>query len=126
MIEDDNHSPDEDASYMEFRVDFDVNENEDGSFDGAMGAINMHIHHVPHGAVIDTLLTLAQEMVSNGMKTGGIDGIDASVVPEQVLHQITAVIARRYLIQRLQKDESQVKSLGVVRIPDDASELFKD
>lgn len=119
--EDEPHDKEEEASYAEFRIEFEVHEKEDGSADGALASVQSHIHRVPPHALIDALLIVAKGVLASQM-------VEMVHVPEsapQALrdHMLDA-FAGMYLKQRL--DSEGVRGVGVtaVTVPDDISELL--
>lgn len=115
------HDKDEDASYAEFRIEFEVRTDEDGNVEGAIGSVQSHVHHVPVHALIDALLVVAKGLLSSQMD-------DMVHVPESAPallrdHMLDA-FAGMYLKQRLDSDSVRGATVQSVTVPDDISELL--
>ncbi len=118
----DDHDPDEDASYMELRVHYNVSpETVDGQHPMSLGLVEAHIHHVPDSLVVDTFLTLAREALKRAVSHNMFN----ENVPDEVRQEAAAAMATSLLVDRLRSDEFSMAKVSRFEIPDDARELFE-
>jgi hypothetical protein len=119
------HDPQEDASYAEFRFTFfedGSNPKEDGKPSVTLGQVESHLHHVDSGTLVDTLLVIARKFVADGMS----ENMFNERVPEAVRNQAAAMLATNWLINRLNSGDLINSQPVEFAVPDDASELLGD
>jgi hypothetical protein len=119
--EDKPHDREEEGSYAEFRVDFSITENDDGTVEGAIGAVSTHVHHVPAHALIDALLIVAKGLLAQQM--GDMVHVPESA-PQALREHMLDAFAGMYLKQRIDSDAVRGSSVMSVSIPNDISELL--
>jgi hypothetical protein len=119
--EDAPHNKDEDASYAEFKIEFEVRQDEDGNVEGAVASVSSHVHHVPTHALIDALLVVAKGLLASQM--GDMVHVPAEAPPLLREHMLDA-FAGVYLKQRIDSDSVRGTTVASVSVPDDISELL--
>lgn len=121
MVPDD-HDPNEDASYAEFKFTFyeDGSEkDDDGNPKLIVGQMEAHIHHVNEAALVDTLLVYARMLVASHMG----ESMFNERVPQEVRDTAAAMLATNWLVSRLNSGELiQTKPIEF-SVPDDLSGL---
>lgn len=119
--EDTPHDKDEEGSYAEFRIEFEVTKDEDGSIEGAIASVSSHIHHVPVHALVDALLVVAKGMLTSQM--GDMVHVPESA-PSVLRDHMLDAFAGMFLKQRLDSDTVRGSHIESVSVPDDISELL--
>lgn len=114
------HDREEHASYAEFRINWEVKENEDGSREGDIASVESHIHGVPDGVVIDALLILAKQLLMQSQ----VKEIFSEGVPDNIREAMLNMFANTLLKQRLESPEVSGTGLDSVMVPNDISELL--
>jgi hypothetical protein len=110
------------GKYVELRMDFMIPDGVENDEDmHVLAAVQMHAHHVPNGAMVDAFLAVAVNLVKQGM----VESMFNEHVPEEVRNHAAAVLAQKFLVDRLRSGELAVDSFAV-NVPDDASELFDE
>lgn len=109
--------------YVELHLDYSAGEpDEDGAHPLTIGTMKVHLHHVPNGLYVDTLLILARMVVAKGMEENSFK----DNVPPQVRHEAARMMASRYLIDRLNSPDLIGVEPVDATVPDDASSLFEE
>jgi hypothetical protein len=119
------HDPQEDASYAEFRFTFyedGANLDPEGKPRTTLGQVESHMHHVDEASLVDTLLVIARKIVADRMG----DSMFNERVPEEVRHQAATMLATNWLTNRLNSGDLITAMPVEFVIPDDASELLGD
>lgn len=124
MAENDEEDRDHaDGHYVELRLDFDAGEpDETGAHPLTFGAMKTHLHHVPNGLYVDSLLVMARHHVAEAMK----DNSFRDNVPPEVRRHAAKMMATRWLMERLESPELADIDPIDATVPDDASSLFED
>lgn len=119
------HDPQEDASYAEFRFTFfedGGNLTEDGRPAVTLGQVESHLHHVDQATLVDTLLVIARKFVADQMG----ESMFNERVPEEVRNQAATMLATNWLTNRLNSGDLISAQPVEFAVPDDASELLGD
>lgn len=119
--EDKPHDKEEHGSYAEFKIEFEVHEDDDGNIEGALASVASHIHHVPVHALIDALLIVAKGLLSQQM--GDMVHVPESA-PALLRDHMLDAFAGVYLKQRLDSEAVRGSTVQSVSVPDDISELL--
>lgn len=116
------HAPEDEGHYFELRISFHAKETEPGEEpELLLGHIESHIHGAPPSQLCDSLLIVARDIVSSGMK----EQMFNESVPEAVRDIAARVMATQYLLSRLQSEELVTLDPINALVPDDISSLLE-
>jgi hypothetical protein len=121
----DDHDPQEDASYAEFRFTFyedGTNRDDEGNPSVTLGQIESHFHHVNESTLVDSLLVVARKIVADHMGQSMFN----ERVPEEVRETAANMLATNWLTNRLNSGDLVNAKPVEFHVPDDASELLGD
>jgi hypothetical protein len=121
----DDHDPQEDASYAEFRITFYQNgleKDDEGNPKMTIGQVESHLHHVHEASLVDTLLVIARQYVASHMG----ESMFSEAVPQEVRDVAANMLATNWIVNRLKSGDLIQSQPVQFAVPDDASELFSD
>lgn len=104
---------------VDIHVEFDVVEDEDGDPEPRAAAVRTHIHNVPIEAATQTLVMVAQKMLSDHMA----HAIFGTCPSHELAHAMGRAAATAFLIEAIKNTPSGGDVVSTI-IPDDISELL--
>ena len=119
MTDEDECGRDEDVHEVTLSIEFELREDDDGSFEPMAAAIHTHIHNVPVEAAAQTLVIIAHKMLSEHMAHTTFE----SCPSHELSHAMGRAAAEAFLLAAMKngpKDEDVITTT----IPDDISELL--
>lgn len=97
MADEDECGRDEDQHEVVLSIEFEIQEDEDGSFEPVAAAIRTHIHNVPVEAAAQTLVIIAQKMLGDHMAHTTFE----SCPSHELSHAMGHAAAEAFLIQAM-------------------------
>jgi hypothetical protein len=114
------HTPDEEGSFIELRINFAnmPKEGEPIKLDELGMTVESHFHHVTSALSVDTLLMIAKGIVANDLPKM------PDAIPAAVRDQITNMLSETFLRERLIHGPTHDVSVDAITVPYDASALI--
>lgn len=109
---------DEDLPSVDVHIEYRM--GDDG--EPTLGEVNLRTRKVSPEILCDTYLVLARQLLAASM----VENMFNSGVPIEVREHAANLMASEYIIQRLKSGDIIGASAHVMRVPNDASELFED
>lgn len=110
----------EDDHTFSLRLEFELQEEEDGRVSPSTIAIHSHIHNCPSEAVAETLVIVAHKMLSDAMAHNAFE----NVADHSIAHRMGQAAASAMLAEVLRRAPEALSM--EVQVPDDISELTGD
>lgn len=114
----------DDEHFVHMHIDFNEGAvTDENGVEKQLGIVHMHIHGVPQGAFVDTLLSLATSITGNAMAQS--DDSPVSNMPAgEARDKAANSLARMWLAARLMSAQSEANEIIQTQIPNDASSLL--
>ncbi len=86
-----------------------------------LGSVGMHMHNLPPQVLVDTLVTVALEVIKSGMNVQEVLNTESDLPPE-ITQAVLDTVARKFLSGRIERGGGRLEAIG---IPEDISELLE-